>query len=322
MQLCGDAEEWGILNEQILTMTKKHGQLKMSTTRMVQEAMKYLDKTPSLEVKLELIETLRTVTEGKVFVEVERARVTKILVDIIENTQKDVKKAQETLCDLAVETFGSMDRREKTEYILEQVRLCISVGNYTLASIVSKKISTRYINDKSNLEETQDLKLKYYELMIRINLHADRYLEVCKNYRAVYDTPKIAEDRLAWRPVLQNIIFFALLAPHDNEQADLLQRISQDKNLKEMEWEGSLLKTFKTDELIRWPRVEEIYSAGLRSSGATFAKDNAKGQKRYDELKKRIIEHNVRVVAKYYTRIRTDRLAVLLDLSEKVNKKL
>ena len=33
---------------------------------MVQETMTYLDHTPDMDTKLELIDTLRTVTEGKV----------------------------------------------------------------------------------------------------------------------------------------------------------------------------------------------------------------------------------------------------------------
>jgi len=33
---------------------------------MVQQVMKFLDETPNLDVKLSVIETLRTVTEGKV----------------------------------------------------------------------------------------------------------------------------------------------------------------------------------------------------------------------------------------------------------------
>lgn len=37
-----------------------------ATTKMVQEAMTYLDSTPNMETKLELINTLRTVTDGKV----------------------------------------------------------------------------------------------------------------------------------------------------------------------------------------------------------------------------------------------------------------
>jgi 26S proteasome regulatory subunit N5 len=41
---------------------------------MVQEAMTFLEKTPDKTTKLALIDTIRTVTEGKIYVEVERAR--------------------------------------------------------------------------------------------------------------------------------------------------------------------------------------------------------------------------------------------------------
>src|SRR5579859_5835587 len=80
--LCKDAGDWSLLNEQVLLLSKKHGQLKQATTKMVQVVMSFLDDTPDLTTKLSVIETLRTVTEGKIFVEVERARVTKILSDI------------------------------------------------------------------------------------------------------------------------------------------------------------------------------------------------------------------------------------------------
>lgn len=54
------------MNEQVLLLSKKHGQLKQATTKMVQTVMGFLDETPNLETKLSVIETLRTVTEGKV----------------------------------------------------------------------------------------------------------------------------------------------------------------------------------------------------------------------------------------------------------------
>jgi 26S proteasome regulatory subunit N5 len=47
-------------------ISKKRGQSKIAIQRMVQEAMNYIDKTPSKETKVDLIQTLRTVTEGKV----------------------------------------------------------------------------------------------------------------------------------------------------------------------------------------------------------------------------------------------------------------
>lgn len=64
--LCKEAEDWSLLNEQILLLSKKHGQLKQATTKMVQVAMGFLDDISSLDAKLSIIETLRTVTEGKV----------------------------------------------------------------------------------------------------------------------------------------------------------------------------------------------------------------------------------------------------------------
>ena len=57
------------MNEQVLLLSKKHGQLKQAVTKMVQVVMGFLDDTPSMETKLSVIETLRTVTEGKVSAE-------------------------------------------------------------------------------------------------------------------------------------------------------------------------------------------------------------------------------------------------------------
>ena len=64
--LCKDAGDWGLLNEQVLLLSKKHGQLKQAITKMVQVVMDFLNDTPNLQTKLSIIETLRTVTEGKV----------------------------------------------------------------------------------------------------------------------------------------------------------------------------------------------------------------------------------------------------------------
>ncbi len=96
---------------------------------MVQEAMSYLDKAANLEAKLELIHTLRAVTEGKVglfsfsfcfffkfiyyifwiltykikqiFVEIERARLTRMLSKIREDEGK-IKEACDILQQLQV----------------------------------------------------------------------------------------------------------------------------------------------------------------------------------------------------------------------------
>lgn len=64
--LSKNAGDWNLLNDQVLLLSKKHGQLKQAITKMVQVVMGFLDETPNMEVKMSVIETLRTVTEGKV----------------------------------------------------------------------------------------------------------------------------------------------------------------------------------------------------------------------------------------------------------------
>lgn len=154
--------------------------------------------------------------------EVERARVTRILSDI-KKEQGDRKAAMDILCELQVETFGSMTRREKTEFILQQVALCIENDDWTQAGILSRKISTRYFarkpkkspeqleKEKKEREEKEknrsaddppvepeddvtDLKLRFYELQIMLAKHDDKYLEVCKHYRQVLDTEAVEEN--------------------------------------------------------------------------------------------------------------------------------
>lgn len=73
---------------------------------------------------------------------------TRILSNI-KKEQGDFTAATDILCELQVETFGSMSRREKTEFILEQVGLCIQKADWIQAGILSRKISTRYFARKA-----------------------------------------------------------------------------------------------------------------------------------------------------------------------------
>ncbi|KAL1914983.1 uncharacterized protein VTP21DRAFT_7688 [Calcarisporiella thermophila] len=309
IRLCFEAQEWQLLNENIVLLSKKHGQLKQAVTKMVQEAMTYIDRTPDEPTKLELIDTLRTVTEGKMYVEVERARLTRMLAKIREEEGK-IAEAADILQELQVETFGSMEKREKTDFILEQMRLTLAKKDYTRMQIISKKINTKFFA----VTENQDLKLRYYELMIYYALHENQYLNACKYYREVYNTPSVLDDEEKWKEILQNVVLFVVLSPFDNEQHDLIHRIYEDERLSALPLHYELVKCFITSELMRWPRIEEIYAESLRQS-YVFGVGDEGGERRWQELRDRVIEHNIRVVAKYYDRITTKRLTQLLDLT-------
>ncbi len=40
----------------------------------------------------------------------------------------------------------------------------------------------------------QELKLKFYKLMIELDQHESEYLKICKHFRAIYDTASIQDD--------------------------------------------------------------------------------------------------------------------------------
>ncbi|GLB35964.1 putative motif in proteasome subunits, Int-6, Nip-1 and TRIP-15 [Lyophyllum shimeji] len=342
LELAYQAKDFALLNSTITTLSKKHGQLKAAIQAMVEQAMGWLDEIRQqygVEKWLELVETLRQVTEGKIFLETPRARVTLMLAHYYESlstsptaseaAQKEaLQTASDLLSDLQVETYSSMDRREKTEFILEQMRLLITLARrkdaevrkegkevlgggeaeWVKARVGGRKVSEEFLKEKSS----EDLKLKYYDLMIQHALHQNGYLDVAKYYYKVWETPSIKEDTEdKGKAALEHIVYYVVLAPHDNEQSDMLHHLYVDPALSKLELHYNLVKCFVTRELMRWPGIETIYGEFLRQTPVFSS------EKRWEDLHTRVIEHNIRVVAEYYTRITLTRLTSLLDLTPK-----
>lgn len=316
VQICYGAQQWDLLNENIIALSKRRSQLKAAVTKMVQECCTYVDKTPTKETKLKLIDTLRTVTAGKIYVEVERARLTHILSQIKE-ADGEITEAANILQELQVETYGSMERREKVELILEQMRLCLAKKDFIRTQIISKKISVKFFEEK----ETHDLKLKFYKLMIQVDQHEQSYLSICKHYRAMYNTDVIQASETDRRMMMQHAILYLLLSPFDNEQSDLTHRFLQEKVVDEIPKYKELLQLFVAAELIHWGQLGQQYEQVLRKGDeqnpptSVFSFGTEDGEKRWKVLKNRVVEYNIRIMAKYYTRITLQRMAHLLDLA-------
>lgn len=76
---------------------------------------------------------------------------------------------------------------------------------------------------------------------------------------------------------------------------------------------------------MRWPEVAKKFGAHLCDTDVFDAQEGQssddKAHQRWQDLRKRVIEHNVRVIAKYYTRIQMNRLTELLDLGQDETEK-
>ncbi|KAL5082461.1 hypothetical protein RYX36_010882 [Vicia faba] len=81
-QLLNMEKQMRLAGEIIVVLSKRRGQLKQAVTAMVQQAMQYIDETPDVETRIELIKTLNSVSAGKIYVEIERARLVKKLAKI------------------------------------------------------------------------------------------------------------------------------------------------------------------------------------------------------------------------------------------------
>nr|KJB26844.1 hypothetical protein B456_004G262500 [Gossypium raimondii] len=335
LQLCFEAKDWKSLNEQIVNLSKKRGQLKQAVTAMVQQAMQYIDEAPDLETRIELIKTLNSVSAGKIYVEIERARLIRRLAKIKEE-QGLIAEAADLMQEVAVETFGAMAKTEKIAFILEQVRLCLDRQDYVRAQILSRKISPRVFEVDTSKEKKKpkegdnvveeppadipsllELKRIYYELMIRYYFHNNDYLEICRCYKAIYEIPSIREDPSQWIPlylqVLRKICWYLILAPHDPMQSSLLNSTLEDKNLSEIPKFKLLLKQLVTMEVIQWTSLWNLYKDEFENEKNMLG--GSLGDKAAEDLRMRIIEHNILVVSKYYSRITLKRLAELLCLT-------
>eukprot|EP00804_Cyclotella_cryptica_P016531 CCRYP_004741-RA/>CCRYP_004741-RA protein AED:0.02 eAED:0.02 QI:72/1/1/1/1/1/2/736/350 len=205
-----------------------------------------------VEARDALIQAVRSIAEGKMYLEAEFARMSRSRAILLEG-EGDVAEAANVLGEVHVETYGSLSKREKVEFVLEQMRLNLMRKDYVRAHIVSNKIK------KSTLEEEgmASLKVKYYSLLASYYQQHDRdALELAKCFHAIYGTftgvmasdktggssknggggenVMAAEETMGWKEALTNTVVFLCLSEYSNEVKDMMERIRLDPRLEKI----------------------------------------------------------------------------------------
>jgi len=305
LDLCHSQGQWALLNEHITLLCKRRAQLTKVMELTIRAGCAWVDATPDKATKLALIHTLRKVSMGKMFVELERARLTKTLSDILEADGK-LNEAADTLQDVQVETIGAMEVREKADFLLEQVRLMLARNDFIRAAIISRKVNTTVLEK----DDMQDLKLKYYKLMIQYHAHEKDYLATYTSYHAIFRTQSVQDDEKQRKEALQNAVIFLVLSQWDSEASDLFHRIKEEKRLTEVPMSKELVNLFTTPELMVWPLpfAQQLLSHNIFSE--------TEGKDRVSLLEKRVTQHNIRTISSYYGRITLQCMSGLLRLPE------
>jgi len=310
VQVFWDKKDWPKLHEHIVLLAKKRGQLKRATTDMVHHVTGWLEGLDK-EKKLELIASLNEVTEGKIYLEIEMARLTKMQAEFKE-AEGNIEEAANLLQEVQVEAFGAMERREKTEYILNQMRLVLLKKDFVRTQIISRKINPKLLN----ADDFQDLKIRYNEYMVKYWLHEKDMMNVCKCYLAIFNTKLVKDDEAKWTEALTAHTLYLTLTQYDNEQEDMLNKLDtlEAKKLDKVPAFKQIIKIFLKKEVAAWPLENE---AVLKAHPVFQESPHEGADKRWELLRKRIVQHNIKVISEYYGQIQMKRLCELIGLTEK-----
>lgn len=307
---CFEANQFDLLSETLNLLAKKRSVIKQAVSGAVERTLELaLSRPAGSPEQLKLLEAIRTVSEGRIYVEVERARATRALSQLHEAAGR-MPEAAELLQELPVETFGSMEKAERVEFILEQLRLLLATGSWSQAQIVSRKLGVRAFEGEAK-ERLAALRLRYLDLMGQLCLHERRYLECSRHQYSLYQ----ATSDLA---ALQRAALLVLLAPHDHEQSGQLHAIIAEKSFTEVtagNGHVALLRLFNTRELIRWPQIEALFGLPDIAASPVFAA-GPQSQQRLADMRDRVVEHNLRVISHCFSHMSLVRLAQLLELNE------
>ncbi|KAL4441961.1 hypothetical protein ABPG74_003712 [Tetrahymena malaccensis] len=320
VKLAWEVKNYDKLFELMTTLSQRRGQSKKAQTDMVQIAMGYIDQVQDVPTRIRLIETIKNICDKKIYLEVEYARCCLKLVKYKES-DNEINEAAKILQEVQVETYGSMDKREKIEFILYQMKIMLKKKDYIRLMIISKKLTPQALNDKTIV----DLKIQYYAYLVEYYYHESIYLQVSNCFQQIFDAvnEKINKDielptvldfnfDASFQTTFENFVTYLLINKHCHEQVQLLQKLVSSKYKHVLERYPALknaVESYLLEELISTdPAAYNLQNISCFSRPEKSAQHTS-------DFRKQLIHHNIRVINKYYSQISLSRLAGLLNIS-------
>ena len=85
-----------------------------------------------------------------------------------------------------METYGSMEKLEKIEYILYQMELMLLAGDYVRLYIISQKLESKFMAGSA----FNDCRVKFYSMMLKYYENDKKYFNCYNCLREMYETLK------------------------------------------------------------------------------------------------------------------------------------
>ncbi len=304
-------------------LVSKRGQLIKSTTEIVRQCMGFIDSIQDTPTKISFVEALKTMCEKKIYLEVEYARCAMMLVKFKEGTDNDLQAAAKIMENVQVETYGSMSKKEKLEFILYQMRIQYLLKDRTKLYIVAKKVNTKTLDE----EGFHLLKISYFAYMFHIHNHAKEYdgcsaalqkihegLNKVQSAEEIHSLDNVIRQKFSMfldKTILsESILLFKCLQEHLTTKVEELETLRS-------KYEVFILGSKKVLELVDSFLSKELTTCNIHhyeaSHQAIFSKNFANHLELLDTLHKQLVKKNLIIISRYFRNARMQRLADLLD---------
>lgn len=302
-KMCINAKQWDELKDNIAVLASRNGAFSGSITCVIDMAMEQINNIGDEQVRLNFILKLVEVTSGKLFVELQRAVLTRYLVDYHES-RKEYNECINLIQDLKLEVLSSMDEYECVSLMLRQLQYCLIIKDSFRAGFCVEKITQKRC-------QIDELLLIFYKYLLQYHGEFTKdFLELARTHYNIYsiiikedtiDKPLDPEKVAMKNESLTHAVINLLMAPRTPEQVRFCEEVSELRDLSFNITAKHLLNTFMGTNLITFPVFWERFGNDIP-------------QEFKDTMRIRVVEHGLRIISGFYSRISLQKLAKLLAI--------
>lgn len=269
-----------------------------------------------------LIDFLLRVSSNKIYLEIQKSRVTLIKSKMLE-TEGNIVEAVKLLQSVKIESNVLVSKEEQIDYLLEVIRLLAYNKEFLHLHVASKKISLESFKTPSL--STQ--KLIYYYYQFKYHCYVEDYFEIFKDLlicaetdfsnvdikrleNSVFpDSMKGCSEETLKLFYVQYALITLLITPFQKDKLMRLKSLMNDyyRYFTNQPAILSLSSKLCSNQLICWAstEIDELHKSTFFQHD--FVIDSF--EKKQDLLLKAMVQHNIMVSYNFYSKVSLNRLA-------------
>jgi len=343
LDLIAAGKNWTMLSEQVNLLSRRRAQTVKVIKEVVKMGVDMIDLAEEPD-RTKLIDSFLEQVAGKIFLEIERVKLTELKTQqLVANGEH--KAASKLMQSVQIETYGTIDKEKRLDFMLEQMKLLLKVSDFIRMAVVRNKIKEKLLRAFPDRCKT------YNELSVQLFLNDENFVAISEGYWNIHELLRVVEspekkmDVDEKEPLKEDkeakkvdevkgeeyfdsdhfncAVVSCILAEYSEEQATLLKKylkIMEDRKQEGIsELISFLLKVFNRAEPMT-PIMETLQKRGLDQEMLGFELlyigKKIQDPKLLQLLKTRSLQHNIRIYSLYYTQMTLDRVSEFLGVSK------